>query len=377
LFLFDAGAATMASSVAVIGLFSGAGGLEVGAAAAGAEVRLAVEIDAQACATLQANSTHQPAAVLQADLTTLDGAALRRHANLDARTPCLVIGGPPCQPFSKAAYWTDPGHDSAYRRARSRGEALPAKPTPITEATPDARRDLVAEFMRLVLEIDAQGFLFENVPSILHPRSRKILDTLIERAENNGYSTRRLQVNAADFGVAQARQRVVVLGLKGGTPGMPVPTHTGHHVGTGTVLEPFAGPEFHEPEEVVTGRYAEHLREIPPGMNYKALTAWAGHPNPSFEAETRFWSFLLKLDPKLPSWTIPANPGPWVGPFHWESRRLRTPELAALQGFPRGYQFVGNRRARVRQIGNAVPALLAQRMMEPLVEALTGRRAAS
>ena len=90
-------------------------------------------------------------------------------------------------------------------------------------------------------------------------------------------------------------------------------------------------------------------------MNYKALTAWAGHPKPLFEAETRFWNFLLKLSPEMPSWTIASQPGPWTGPFHWENRRLTTDELAAIQGFPKGFQFFGSRRERVRQIGNAVP----------------------
>jgi DNA (cytosine-5)-methyltransferase 1 len=112
---------------------------------------------------------------------------------------------------------------------------------------------------------------------------------------------------------------------------------------------------------------------VPPGQNYKALTAWAGHPSPSFVAETRFWSFLLKLSPGSPSWTVAANPGPWVGPFHWESRRLRTAELAALQSFPAGYVFEGNRRERVRQVGNAVPPLLARAMMGPLLAALSGK----
>jgi DNA (cytosine-5)-methyltransferase 1 len=92
-------------------------------------------------------------------------------------------------------------------------------------------------------------------------------------------------------------------------------------------------------------------------------------------AETRFWNFLLKLDPKLPSWTIPANPGPWIGPFHWESRRLRTPELAVLQGFPVDYVFAGSRRERVRQIGNAVPPPLACAAVKAVIEAMPGRAA--
>jgi DNA (cytosine-5)-methyltransferase 1 len=139
-------------------------------------------------------------------------------------------------------------------------------------------------------------------------------------------------------------------------------------------IRAYAGRKYAEPEEIVRGRWAEHLRTVPPGWNYKAHTAWGGHPNPTFETETRFWSFLLKLHPDRPSWTVSANPGPWVGPFHWRSRRLRTVELAAIQGFPAGYRFTGNRRSRVRQIGNAVPPPLARTMIEATVTALTGRK---
>ena len=63
-----------------------------------------------------------------------------------------------------------------------------------------------------------------------------------------------------------------------------------------------------------------------------------------FVANKRYWNFLLKLHPLLPSWTIAAQPGPWVGPFHWNNRRLRTSEIAAIQTFPMDYKFVGNRR---------------------------------
>ena len=128
--------------------------------------------------------------------------------------------------------------------------------------------------------------------------------------------------------------------------------------------------KYFEPEEVISGRWAQHLAEIPPGWNYKALTEWAGHKNPSFVTETRFWNFLLKLSPDRPSSTIAASPGPWTGPFHWTNRRLRTPELAALQGFPRGYKFEGPRRERIRQLGNAVPVPLAEVMIRSLIESL-------
>jgi DNA (cytosine-5)-methyltransferase 1 len=185
--------------------------------------------------------------------------------------------------------------------------------------------------------------------------------------------------------VAQRRERVFILGARAGLPVRPAPSHAIDHrssdgllpaVTAKQAIRDFAGREYAEPEEVVRGRWAEHLRTVPPGWNYKAHTAWGGHPNPTFETETRFWSFLLKLHPDKPSWTVPANPGPWVGPFHWRSRRLRTPELAAIQGFPAGYRFAGDRRSRVRQIGNAVPPPLGRRMIEATVAAMTGRRPA-
>src|SRR5437868_972558 len=94
------------SSVPVIGLFSGAGGLDIGATWAGADVRLSVDNDPVACETLRRNSTSEVRQVLQADVATLSGRDLRRKAGLARTDACIVVGGPPCQPFSKASYWT-------------------------------------------------------------------------------------------------------------------------------------------------------------------------------------------------------------------------------------------------------------------------------
>lgn len=133
----------------------------------------------------------------------------------------------------------------------------------------------------------------------------------------------------------------------------------------GDLISEFDIPKYFEPEEsVIGGTYENELKEVPPGMNYKALTAWAGYPNPKFIADKRFWNFLLKLSPTKPSWTITAQPGPWVGPFHWTSRRLRVPEAAAIQTFPKDYKFIGSRRSIQKQIGNAVPPLMAKAMIE-------------
>jgi len=365
------------AGVPVIDLFAGAGGLSIGATQAGCEVKAAVEFNVHACDTLRQNPGYH-GAVVRADVATLTGDELRKAGGLTAKDPLIVVGGAPCQPFSKAAYWIETGEESRYRRARAAGEVVARPPAP-TEARPDERRTLVEEFWRLIYESNADGFVFENVPSIRHPRNRPVLEGFRKAAAEAGYEVTETLGNAARFGVAQTRERVFLLGSRKRKPIVPSATHV---VGEAPVaglkaattareaMEGLGGPDFFEPEEVVSGRWAEHLRTVPPGSNYKAHTSWAGHPNPSFVTETRFWNFLLKLDPERPSWTIAASPGPWTGPFHWDTRRLRTVEMAALQGFPRGYSLAGPRRERVRQIGNAVPPPMAAAMTRAVAEAI-------
>lgn len=359
----------------VIDLFAGAGGLSVGAHLSGASVRASFEIDAHCVATLNANPQYH-GSVVKADVSLLSGAEMRAAAGLGATDPLVVVGGPPCQPFSKAAYWTEKGDDAAYRRARAKGLKL-AKPAAPTEVKEDARRGLVGEYLRLITEADADGFVFENVPSIKHPRNKPLYDWFVHSARSAGYEITEFVARSVSFGVAQTRERVTVLGSKKRAPLPPSETHSvagelglRPAVTTLEALEGFDGAEYFEPEEVVSGRWAKHLAEVPPGSNYKALTEWAGHPNPTFVAETRFWNFLLKLSPDRPSWTIAASPGPWTGPFHWNDRRLRTPELAALQGFPRNYDIKGPRRERVRQMGNAVPVPMASALVASVLEAV-------
>lgn len=355
---------------AIVDLFAGAGGLSAGAAAAGADVRLLVDFDADSCETARLNHS-SGSEVLHADVANLSGKELRARAGLGSHDPLIVIGGPPCQPFSKAAYWLEPGAEAQYRRDRASG-LFPVRPEPLSAARADNRRSLVQEYWRLLREADVDGFVFENVPSILHPRNRPVIDALVDSAERVGYQVTVVKGNAMDYGVAQKRERVFVLASRLGKPKPPTATHS--PAGQGAPATPSVGQVLAsvksspEKEEVVTGRWAAHLREVPPGWNYKWHTSWAGHKNPTWETETRFWNFLLKLDPDLPSWTLPANPGPWVGPFHWESRRLRTAEYAAIQGFPSGWRFAGDRRSRIRQIGNAVPAPMGAAMVRSVLE---------
>jgi DNA (cytosine-5)-methyltransferase 1 len=125
-----------------------------------------------------------------------------------------------------------------------------------------------------------------------------------------------------------------------------------------------------EPEEAVRGKWGYLLPDIPPGDNYLYFTAERGHPEPLFTWRSRYWSFLLKLSPDRPAPTIQAQPGPNVGPFHWENRRLRVPELQRLFTYPDDLAFVGRRASIQAQIGNSVPPLLARRVAEKVAESI-------
>ena len=83
---------------------------------------------------------------------------------------------------------------------------------------------------------------------------------------------------------------------------------------------------------------------------------------PLFGWRRRYWTFLLKLAKNRPSWTIQAQPGPAIGPFHWSNRRLSVRELCRLQTFPEDVNIVGGRGSAQKQLGNAVPSLLAEVM---------------
>ena len=373
----------------VISLFTGAGGFDLGALAAGVESRVCVDLDPDCISTLRENRQFRRSAILCQDVTTLSGDELLDAAGLRRKELGLLIGGPPCQSFSKAAYWTSTGEEARYRRNRAgyrghnigRFKVVGRKWNP----TGDPRSSLVEHYSRLLSELMPAGFVFENVLSITHPASRPILDRFLRRCARLGYAVQAFKANAVEYGVPQMRQRLIVLGLKGrSTPVPPLPTHSSNRkqyqgkpylkasVAVGPILEPYRGETFAEPEEVVSGRWAKEFRQIPPGWNYKALTAWAGHRKPVFLAETRFWNFLLKLHPELPSWTIAASPGPWTGPFHWDNRRLRVPELAALQTFPNEYRFSGSKRSIRRQIGNAIPPLLARHVVDAVASEIMG-----
>jgi DNA (cytosine-5)-methyltransferase 1 len=244
-------------------------------------------------------------------------------------------------------------------------------------------RNMIGQYFRIVEELSPDGFLLENVESLLHPTNQAAMNYILSRTDELRYKHKVIVANAADFGVPQRRKRVFVIAIRQQFRiSEPTRTHASpdeldlftrlpSHPGVGRFIERFDHPKYFEKEEVAKdGTYYKDLIQVPPGKNYLVLTANAGYRNAKFVAGKRFWNFLLKLHPDEPSWTIPAQPGPWVGPFHWTNRRLRVPEIAAIQTFPDDYRFAGNRRSVQRQVGNAVPPKLAKAMVKFLVNNL-------
>src|SRR5215813_318617 len=278
----------------------------------------------------------------------------------------LLIGGPPCVAFSKSGFHLE------YKR---KGE--------------DPRASLLDDYLRFLEALRPAAFLIENVFGLAYRnQSAPFFQRLTSGARNLGYSVSFQVLNAADYGIPQNRQRLFIVGAHDGRDlDFPPPTHWGEHerraaplsveslqphVTAGEVLAGLRTTP--EPTDVVNGKYGHLLDEIPPGGNYLHFTKRKGHHKPLFRWRSRYWTFLLKLDPKRPSPTIQAQPGPYVGPFHWKNRRLRVPELKRLQGFPDDFDFCGSRRSIQMQIGNSVPPLLAYVVTAKLREQLAGER---
>jgi len=356
-----------------ISLFSGAGGLDLGIERAGFKTVAAVEWDEDAADSMEKNAPvffPELREVLRADLYPLAAGAgtgvttrdILRAGGLGARErPDLLVGGPPCVAFSKSGFWLDWKRDGT-----------------------DPAASLLQAYTRILTEARPRHFILENVYALTfnNKASRPAFTRLLSEIEDAGYAFKWQVLNAADYGVPQARPRLFIVGARKREklPEFPEPTHHGQwerrttdggplpHVTTGDALAGLVTTP--EREEVIRGRWGHLLPEVPPGGNYLHFTERMGHPDPLFEWRSRYWSFLLKLDPKRPAPTIQAQPGPNVGPFHWESRRLRVPELRRLFTFPDDYAFVGKRISVQAQVGNSVPPLLAQRVAES-VQAVT------
>lgn len=329
----------------LVSLYTGAGGLDIGAESAGFSIKLCAEIDPVRVQTLRLNRPEWQ--VMNQDVASLSSASVRRRACLRRKERFFLAAGSPCQPYSKSAFWV---------------------PDRISRIHLDHRTRTLWHFARFVRELRPHGFIFENVHGLLFRPSRPLFHRLVSSLRKGGYGLTWTVINAAGFGVPQRRERLFLVGLKDHQEfTFPKPTHVQtNHV---SARQAFLGlPDIKEDMETVKGKWGHLLPKIPPGKNYLYLSRTRGRRKPIFRWRSRYWSFLLKLAPELPSWTIQARPGPYVGPFHWDNRRLRIPEVKRLQTFPDDYRIVGSRASAWSQLGDATPPLLARELFRALLQ---------
>lgn len=337
------------SKIQALSFFSGCGGLDIGTQLAGVKVLSSLDFDKDAIASLSINPFFRHTKHRCDDIRNVTAQDYCQVIKENNPEKLILVGGPPCQPFSKAGYW------------RTLSQRL----------GPDDPRNMISSYLNIIADIKPDGFLLENVESILHPHNIQAIEDLKEVLDQLGYFYAIHKINAIDFGIPQKRKRVFVIASKKPIITNPAPTHGDRLKPIECVIDwigRYDGDEFSSELDNSEGLHHDSLTCVPPGQNYISLSANRGFINPRFKAGTRYWTFLLKLHPLQPCWTVIASPGHWEGPFHWTNRRMRLKELAAIQTFPLDYKIVGSPRSIRKQIGNAVPCLLGKKMVECLIQ---------
>jgi DNA (cytosine-5)-methyltransferase 1 len=337
--------------------------MDIGVEAAGFKVVVATDADPTCAETYKQNFSNVP--FLVEKIGNLSTKEILRAGGLKAGEVDLLVGGPPCPAFSKSRF---------YRTEKPR-----ALEDPVAAET-------VGGYLRVLAEARPKSFLLENVKGLAYGVHREALEHILESAKQLGYATSWHIINAADYGVPQIRERCLVMGSLTGHIAAPESTHAKVKDDTDSSLLPWvtAGEVLADLDTEANasheghfagGQHHELLRGVPPGENYLHYTAERGHPSPLFKWRSRYWSFLLKLSPHMPSWTIQARRSNNMGPFHWRNRILRISEIKRLQTFPDKFELSGTIERQWRQVGNAVPPLVAERFAKAIYAHLLSRKA--
>lgn len=373
-----------------IDLFAGAGGMSLGFEQAGFDIAAAVEIDPIHAAVHHFNFPET--AVLVRSIVGLTGKELRERAGLEKKAVDVVFGGPPCQGFSLI------GH----------------------RIFDDSRNQLVKEFVRLVGELEAKTFVFENVKGLTIGKHRLFLDSLITAFKDLGY---RVHIpwkvlNAMNYGVPQDRQRLFLLGAKSDVPLLAYPYETSttennllgldRKIPTPTCFDALADlPDVEQWNELMTsdsvkrctlGIPSDYARELrcecdkawhcgyirnwdPDVMTSSMRTVHTDVSRKRFastrEGEIEPISRFFKLARNGVCNTLRAGTDASRGaftsprPIHFAFHRCITVrEMARLHGYPDWFRFHVTKWHGARQIGNSVPPPLARVVASAIIQAL-------
>ncbi|MCU5529344.1 DNA cytosine methyltransferase [Bacillus cereus] len=342
----------------ILDLFSGVGGLSLGFEQAGFEVAMANEIDKDIASAYRKNrlNTH----MVNEDITQLDYSTL--FQDLKGKIT-VVIGGPPCQGFSQKGSRNFLG---------------------------DERNFLFKQFYEVVKYLKPKYFLIENVPNLLTSNKGFFKDEIYRLFEAEGYQIDSAILNAYEFGVPQLRRRAFILGKLGGEITLPLGTADRVSVkeaisdlafldsGQGENVQEYLYPTQSEYQRRMRNKSLklvnhvatkhselalERLKLIPPEMGKEVLPQ--EHLTKSIYSGT--WSRMIEDEPAVTITTRFDTPssGRFTHPFL--NRAITVREAARLQSFPDDFVFYGSKTSQMKQVGNAVPPLLAQAIAEVIM----------
>ncbi|GIU72456.1 MAG: hypothetical protein KatS3mg003_1935 [Candidatus Nitrosocaldaceae archaeon] len=357
----------------VVSLFSGGYGLDLGFEYAGFHISVALDNDTASEQIIKANRPKIP--FILGDITHISTKEILAEGKLGKDEVDVVIGGPPCQPFSTA------GKRQGLR---------------------DPRASPLKEFIRVVNEVQPKTFVMEEVTGLLNARLKHVPITgrnralrpeelpgsvwhiVLEELRKTGYKITWSVLNAADFGVPQIRRRVFVIGLRrdlGIEPHLPSPTHTkpGIHTLLGTkpwvcLLESIVGVDAGEYMETPP-KYKRYIEYVPPGGNWRQIPEGLvpDAMNGAFIAGGGRMGFYRRLSWFEPSPTLVTSPimkgSMLIHPL--EDRPLSVSEYKVIQGFPKEWVISGSLTHKYRKVGEAVPPLLSYAVASTLRENLS------
>lgn len=338
----------------VLDLFCGCGGLSLGFEEAGYNVLLGIDIWEDALKTYAYNHKHNK--TLCADMSTLRGEDVKDI--IGDNSVDVIIGGPPCQGFSIA------------------GKRI----------VNDDRNKLYKGFVRMVEYFKPKAFVMENVPNILSIGDGAVRETIINDFKSLGYTVETKVLTASDYGVPQNRRRAVFVGLTKGNFDFDIPM-VAEKVTTEEALSDLPEQSIEDGGKysvestsgyqklmrinsigVYNHEVTQHNEQtvriismVPDGGNYKDLPK-------EFQETRKVHIAWTRLNSKRPSITIDTG---HRHHFHYKWNRVPTVrESARIQSFPDDFIFLCSKTSQYKQVGNAVPPLMAKAIAEKLKKQL-------
>jgi DNA (cytosine-5)-methyltransferase 1 len=349
-----------------IDLFAGAGGFSLAARKVGIDVRIAVEFEKHAADTYHRNFVYRrrsPPLLLRSDIRDVVWADTLRDAALLPGECSILMGGPPCQGFST-------------HRINDAGVG-------------DPRNELLAAYFDALVIIKPQVFVVENVTGILWERHSEYLRSFMSSAKKIGYTVVEPTIlNARDFGVPQNRKRVFIIGWRSSlhlTPSWPpqethfssgyAPTEQGdNRQSFKTAASVFATPLSNDDQNAVHINHSDEMLSV-----FRATPVNGGsradsgrilpcHRNHNGHRDVYGRIRLNEPGPTMTTACVNPSKGRFLHPV--EDHGITARHAARFQGFPDTFIFEGGLFASAKQIGNAVPPPLGERVLSSLAAAL-------